>query len=104
MGLLVCCVGDSCCAVCVWRGPQQGPIRSCGHHSASSCPWGEKGAVKRSVWPCARCSAGAGLGLAIIARWIAEAHGARTEVESTVGLGSTFTVALPPSNRLLTAY
>jgi signal transduction histidine kinase len=37
---------------------------------------------------------GSGLGLCI-ARSIAEAHGGRIEVESTVGCGSTFTVFLP---------
>jgi len=37
---------------------------------------------------------GVGLGLAI-ARWIAEAHGGRLEVESQVGQGSTFTLWLP---------
>lgn len=37
---------------------------------------------------------GAGLGLSI-ARWIAEAHGARIEVASEVGKGSRFTVAFP---------
>lgn len=37
---------------------------------------------------------GTGLGLAI-ARWIAEAHGGKLQVESQVGKGSTFTVWLP---------
>jgi two-component system OmpR family sensor kinase len=39
-------------------------------------------------------SSGSGLGLAI-AKWVAEAHGGRIEVESQVGRGSTFTVWLP---------
>jgi signal transduction histidine kinase len=34
------------------------------------------------------------LGLCI-ARTIAEVHGGRIEVESTIGVGSTFTVRLP---------
>jgi heavy metal sensor kinase len=42
----------------------------------------------------ARTAGGAGLGLAIC-RWIAEAHGGRIEVESELGVGSTFTVWLP---------
>jgi heavy metal sensor kinase len=37
---------------------------------------------------------GSGLGLAI-AKWVAEAHGGRIEVESQLGKGSTFTVWLP---------
>jgi two-component system OmpR family sensor kinase len=37
---------------------------------------------------------GSGLGLAI-AKWVAEAHGGRIDVESQAGRGSTFTVWLP---------
>jgi two-component system, OmpR family, sensor kinase len=42
----------------------------------------------------ARKTGGTGLGLAI-GKWIAEAHGGRIEVESSVGAGSIFTVYLP---------
>ncbi len=42
----------------------------------------------------ARKQGGAGLGLAI-ARWIAEAHGGRITVQSTPGVGTTFTIHLP---------
>ena len=42
----------------------------------------------------ARTVGGAGLGLSI-AQWIAGAHGARIEVESAVGRGSTFRVIFP---------
>jgi signal transduction histidine kinase len=41
-----------------------------------------------------RIAGGAGIGLAV-ARWIAEQHGGRIEVESTPGRGSTFTIVLP---------
>jgi len=41
-----------------------------------------------------RASGGAGLGLAI-ARQIAEAHGGKIEAKSSVGKGSTFTLAIP---------
>ncbi|HSL10126.1 MAG TPA: HAMP domain-containing sensor histidine kinase [Actinomycetota bacterium] len=50
------------------------------------------GRFARSQRP--RASDGAGLGLAIV-RGIAEAHGGRVDVESAVGVGSTFTLVIP---------
>ena len=44
-----------------------------------------------------RNEGGAGLGLAIV-KAIAEAHKGRVEVQSTVGVGSTFSVTLPLSS------
>jgi heavy metal sensor kinase len=48
----------------------------------------------RAESPASRQTPGTGLGLAL-AQWIAERHGARIEVTSTVGAGSTFVVSFP---------
>lgn len=43
-----------------------------------------------------RARGGAGLGLSI-AKWIADAHGARIDLESALGVGTTIKVRFPPS-------
>jgi PAS domain S-box-containing protein len=55
-------------------------------------------AVFDRFWQAERGGSGAGLGLAI-AKGIAEAHGGRIEVTSTLGAGTTFTVTLPVEMR-----
>ena len=55
-------------------------------------------AFHRSSNPEALSIPGTGLGLAI-SRRIVESHGGRIEVESVVGEGSTFTLALPRAPR-----
>jgi two-component system OmpR family sensor kinase len=47
-----------------------------------------------------RSGSGAGLGLAIV-KSIAEAHGGRVELETAVGLGSTFTLVLPVNQHVM---
>ena len=49
-----------------------------------------------------RADGGVGLGLAI-AKYIADSHGGKIEVESQVGKGTTFTVTIPLKNTEPTA-
>jgi len=47
-----------------------------------------------------RTDSSLGLGLSMV-KWIAEAHSGNISVQSTSGIGSTFTFTLPLSNKLL---
>src|SRR5262249_224776 len=71
-------------------------VRIAVQDSGSGIPAEELPFIFDRFWHAQRASSvrGTGLGLAI-AKGIAEAHGARIEVESTVGAGSTFSVTLP---------
>jgi signal transduction histidine kinase len=48
----------------------------------------------RTTNPDALCESGTGLGLAIVAT-IVERHGGQVDVDSRLGVGTTFTVTLP---------
>ena len=49
-----------------------------------------------------RETGGTGLGLAIV-KHVAQRHGGRIDVQSTVGQGTTFTISLPPTRVRTTA-